>query len=93
MTIFARVLVLITLFVISGNAAEWTNDVATGASLPNPSIDPGGDLRLGTSRILRGGTFYAWSSLLRSASRALGTSPGLHLPGFGLRLVQTRPPS
>jgi formylglycine-generating enzyme required for sulfatase activity len=79
------------LFDLSGNASEWVNDRATGAALPSPSVDPGGDLQPGRGRVTRGGLFNVWSTLQRSASRSLTTSWDARGPGLGFRLVRTLP--
>lgn len=72
---------------VSGNAAEWVNDVSTGLP-PGRGIDPGGTIGTSIARVYRGGLFNAWASFCRSAGHGTG-SWDARGPGLGFRLVRT----
>lgn len=77
------------LFDMTGNAREWTHSLYTADGYGDgPLTNPGGeDVGLG-DRVIRGGSFLAWSSICRSAYRNR-RSPGITGPGFGFRVART----
>jgi formylglycine-generating enzyme required for sulfatase activity len=76
-----------SLYDMSGNASEWINDVSTGRP-PDRPADPGGSVGTSIARVLRGGSFNAWSTLCRSGAHGTGSWDD-RAPGVGFRLVRT----
>ena len=72
------------LYDMSGNAMEWCGD-RYGAYSSLPSSNPTGPTT-GSTRVLRGGSFYHGWNNLRSAEREQGV-PTLRGVLFGFRLV------
>jgi formylglycine-generating enzyme required for sulfatase activity len=73
------------LFDMHGNVYEWCSDWY-GDYLPEGSGDPGDT---GTSRVLRGGSWYGGPGFSRSACRGFA-EPGSRDGHFGLRVLLCR---
>ena len=74
------------LYDMHGNVWEWVQDWWDTARPPN-AVDPTGPAQ-GSSRVLRGGSWYYSPQVLRSAQRGVNW-PGLRFYGIGFRLVRT----
>lgn len=74
------------LYDMSGNAVEWCED-RYGPYSAGSVTDPTGPLA-GTSRILRGGSFYTDSFTCRSANRGQGDPAASENASFGFRIVR-----
>ncbi|MFM9950840.1 MAG: SUMF1/EgtB/PvdO family nonheme iron enzyme [Saprospiraceae bacterium] len=76
------------LFDMSGNVLEWCSDRYGGyasAAQNNPTGS-----KNGSSRVLRGGSWYSSPQVCRVASRGNGVAPGVRSNGVGFRLARTK---
>ncbi len=81
------------LFGLYGNAFEWCLDVAVlyaSATSVSGDTGQGGKVSSNSSRVLRGGSFYDFATLMRSASRVFNR-PGNRNNNFGFRVSRTYP--
>jgi formylglycine-generating enzyme required for sulfatase activity len=77
------------LFDMSGNVFEWVHDEYTpGGYGDGPLVDPDGHMNDDWDRVMRGGAFNAYATLLRSAEHLSGSANGRG-PSIGFRLVRT----
>jgi formylglycine-generating enzyme required for sulfatase activity len=74
------------LYDMHGNVSEWCSDRVDGSYYSSsPSTDPTGS-EMGDSRILRGGSWYYYPGICRSASR-FRSRPDVRSSHIGFRIV------
>ncbi len=75
------------LYDVSGNLNEWASDRFDGSS-PTSATNPGGTIETRDSRNIRGGAYYSWASLCRTANTSERAWYERH-SSIGFRLVRT----
>ena len=73
---------------MAGNVWEWTSSL--DAMYPYDASDGREDPEATSKRIMRGGSFYYASQLLRCSART-GVNPTFQIPHLGLRVVLGEP--
>jgi formylglycine-generating enzyme required for sulfatase activity len=76
----------------AGNAMEWVTETYSSTSPMGPLTDPGGVLSVKKDSVARGGAYWTWAGLSRSASGPLNYDWDLKYEkglGIGFRLART----
>ncbi len=77
------------LYDMAGNAREWVNDWAGFTPTTAALIDPNGPAS-GSSKLLRGGSFFIHPQYARAASRLDVVTPGFGNFNIGFRVVRSK---